>query len=67
MAICITLMMGRIGSVAGSNAVAVFFETMCNTTFLLSGGLLVVCAMLSILLPTADSPLKPKTTPVDVP
>lgn len=37
MAVCITLMFGRIGSVFGANMGAVLLETYCLTTFFISG------------------------------
>lgn len=37
MSVCISLMMGRLGSVFGSNLVATMLEYNCEATFLMSG------------------------------
>lgn len=46
MAVCISLMFGRLGSVAGSNMVALLIDDQCNSVFLLSGGS-VICKLLN--------------------
>lgn len=37
MAVCISLMMGRLGSVVGSNVVGIILDYNCDLTFLISG------------------------------
>lgn len=51
MAICISLMMGRIGSVVGSNLVALTLESHCEATFWASGLSLIACGFLSYFIP----------------
>jgi MFS transporter, VNT family, synaptic vesicle glycoprotein 2 len=51
MSLCIVLMIGRFGAVAGSNFVSVMIVTQCELMFGLFGGLLLASAIISILLP----------------
>uniref|UniRef100_A0A182W4A7 Major facilitator superfamily (MFS) profile domain-containing protein n=1 Tax=Anopheles minimus TaxID=112268 RepID=A0A182W4A7_9DIPT len=51
MAICISLMFGRLGSIVGSNLVGFLLDTHCELTFWISGLLLVGCGMLSFFIP----------------
>lgn len=51
MAVCITLMCGRLGSVFGANMVAVLLDTYCSVTFLASGIALILCGVLSFFIP----------------
>lgn len=44
MGVCLSLMMGRLGGVAGSNMVAILIEDHCETTFYLAGVSL-ICTM----------------------
>lgn len=41
MAICISLMFGRIGSITGSNTAAFLLENYCKSAFYLSGSILI--------------------------
>ncbi|GBP21583.1 Synaptic vesicle glycoprotein 2A [Eumeta japonica] len=51
MAVCLALMMGRVGSVLGSNVIGLLLETECALSFYLFGGLLIVCSLLCLTLP----------------
>lgn len=51
MAICVSLMMGRIGSVVGTNIVGAFLATNCEETFYVSCIALMACAILVLFLP----------------
>ncbi|XP_064556867.1 synaptic vesicle glycoprotein 2B isoform X1 [Drosophila montana] len=50
-AVCICLMLGRMGSVFGSNIIGILLETYCHVTFEVFSGFILVCAFLSYLLP----------------
>ncbi|GAB0095766.1 synaptic vesicle glycoprotein 2B-like [Sergentomyia squamirostris] len=54
MSVCISLMMGRLGSVFGSNLVAAMLEYNCEATFLISGISLILCGILSIFIPNVQ-------------
>lgn len=49
--LCLVLMIGRMGAVAGSNFVSLMIVTQCKLMFGLFGGLLLMSALISILLP----------------
>ncbi|KAG7310148.1 hypothetical protein JYU34_004701 [Plutella xylostella] len=51
MAVCLSLMFGRVGSVLGSNVIGILLETSCGVSFYLFGGLLIVCSLLCLTLP----------------
>ncbi|XP_055587481.1 synaptic vesicle glycoprotein 2B-like [Uranotaenia lowii] len=51
MAVCISLMFGRLGSVAGANMVGFLLDTQCEVTFWISGVSLLGCAILSFFIP----------------
>ncbi|GAB0092484.1 hypothetical protein DMENIID0001_074800 [Sergentomyia squamirostris] len=51
MAVSISLMVGRLGSVFGANMVAAILEYNCEATFLISGISLILCGILSIFIP----------------
>ncbi|KAL5277330.1 hypothetical protein ACFFRR_002524 [Megaselia abdita] len=51
MAICISLMIGRTGSLIGANMVSAIFEVNCEASFILSASALLVSAFLGFLLP----------------
>lgn len=51
MSLCIVLMIGRIGAVAGSNFVSLMILTQCELMFGFFGCLLLTSALISILLP----------------
>uniref|UniRef100_A0A182IPZ6 Major facilitator superfamily (MFS) profile domain-containing protein n=1 Tax=Anopheles atroparvus TaxID=41427 RepID=A0A182IPZ6_ANOAO len=52
MAVCLTLMMGRLGSVFGSNLVGLIMEQNCTFTFLLFASCSIICAVLTLFLPS---------------
>uniref|UniRef100_A0A7G3AZ92 Putative synaptic vesicle transporter svop n=2 Tax=Lutzomyia longipalpis TaxID=7200 RepID=A0A7G3AZ92_LUTLO len=54
MSVCISLMMGRLGSVFGSNLVAAMLEFNCEATFLISGISLILCGVLSFSIPNVQ-------------
>lgn len=51
MSLCIVLMIGRLGAVAGSNFVSLMILTNCELMFGIFGGTLLVSAVVSLLLP----------------
>lgn len=51
MSLCVVLMIGRIGAVAGSNFVSFLLVRQCELMFGLFGGLLLISAAISIRLP----------------
>lgn len=51
MAICISLMFGRLGSVVGATMVGILLDTQCEMTFWISGISLVGCGVLSFFIP----------------
>uniref|UniRef100_A0A182INB7 Major facilitator superfamily (MFS) profile domain-containing protein n=1 Tax=Anopheles atroparvus TaxID=41427 RepID=A0A182INB7_ANOAO len=51
MAVCISLMFGRLGSVVGANIVGVLLDTNCELTFWISGVSLIACGVLSFFIP----------------
>uniref|UniRef100_A0A1I8MZK1 Major facilitator superfamily (MFS) profile domain-containing protein n=1 Tax=Musca domestica TaxID=7370 RepID=A0A1I8MZK1_MUSDO len=60
MAVCISLMVGRIGSVTGSNVLGALIETHCEEALYSSSIALVVAAILALLMPKAASEKKKK-------
>ncbi|KAJ8730623.1 hypothetical protein PYW08_002036 [Mythimna loreyi] len=57
MAIGLTMMIGRIGSIFGTNIAGVLINAFCEMTFYLFGGLLIFCSLLAFVLPrTQRSP-----------
>lgn len=51
MAVCISLMCGRLGSVVGANIVGILLDNYCSATFLMSGISLIVCGVLAFFIP----------------
>ncbi|XP_058458628.1 synaptic vesicle glycoprotein 2B-like isoform X1 [Malaya genurostris] len=51
MAVCLSLMMGRLGSVAGTNLIGLIMEQNCTVTFALFAACSLVGAMLTLILP----------------
>ncbi|XP_058465632.1 synaptic vesicle glycoprotein 2B-like isoform X2 [Malaya genurostris] len=51
MAVCISLMFGRLGSVVGANIVGVLLDTHCELSFWISGISLIGCGILSFFIP----------------
>ncbi|XP_004529668.1 organic cation/carnitine transporter 7 [Ceratitis capitata] len=60
MAVCISLMIGRIGSVTGSNILGVLIETHCELALYGPSVALIVAGALGFLLPKANNVIKPK-------
>ncbi|XP_073828252.1 synaptic vesicle glycoprotein 2B-like [Musca autumnalis] len=60
MAVCISLMVGRIGSVTGSNVLGALIDTHCEEALYSSSISLVVAAVLGLLMPKAVSEKKKK-------
>ncbi|CAH0723970.1 unnamed protein product, partial [Brenthis ino] len=55
MAVCLAMMMGRVGSMCASSLIGVFLETNCGLSFYLFGGIIIVCALLCFTLPAKNS------------
>uniref|UniRef100_A0A1Y9G865 Major facilitator superfamily (MFS) profile domain-containing protein n=1 Tax=Anopheles albimanus TaxID=7167 RepID=A0A1Y9G865_ANOAL len=55
MAVCISLMFGRLGSVVGANIVGVLLDSYCELTFWISGVSLIACGALSFFIPNIYS------------
>lgn len=51
MAVCISLMFGRLGSVFGANVVGLILDSYCDVTFIFSGSLLCLSGALAFLIP----------------
>ncbi|XP_026478597.1 synaptic vesicle glycoprotein 2C-like isoform X2 [Ctenocephalides felis] len=51
MALCLSLMIGRLGASAGSNGVGYMLEYKCDGVFFVFGGILLLCAFLTIFIP----------------
>lgn len=60
MAMCISLMMGRIGSVTGSNVLGALIDTHCAAALHTSAGALIIAGCLSLLLPKPKTQKSPK-------
>ncbi|KAJ8721340.1 hypothetical protein PYW07_002115 [Mythimna separata] len=57
MAVGLTMMIGRMGSIVGTNVAGLLLNAICEMTFYLFGGLLIFCGLLAFLLPgTRRSP-----------
>ncbi|XP_063360173.1 synaptic vesicle glycoprotein 2A-like isoform X2 [Cydia amplana] len=55
MAVSLAIMLGRIGSVVGTNLAGLLINASCESTFYFFGGLLLVCGFMAFLLPRAQS------------
>ncbi|KAL5276213.1 hypothetical protein ACFFRR_001814 [Megaselia abdita] len=62
MAVCICLMMGRLGCVTGANLFAALIETHCEVAFLIPAGLIIAAGLLSFLIPKPKFQLKPTSS-----
>lgn len=51
MAISLSLMCGRLGSIFGSNIVGIFLDNYCESTFLFAGGALILGCILVFFIP----------------
>ncbi|CAG4983594.1 unnamed protein product [Parnassius apollo] len=54
MAVSLSMMVGRIGSVTGANVAGLLLNAACTATFYLFGGLLMVCGLSAFLLPSSN-------------
>ncbi|KAL0831764.1 hypothetical protein ABMA28_001303 [Loxostege sticticalis] len=59
MAVCLSMMMGRVGSMAGSNLIGVFLQSNCGISFYLFGGIIIVNALFCLTLPGKKQDNKP--------
>ncbi|XP_055847868.1 synaptic vesicle glycoprotein 2B isoform X2 [Episyrphus balteatus] len=50
-AVCICLMIGRLGSVVGNNIIGAALETYCEVTFYIFSILIILCSLLTLVLP----------------
>ncbi|XP_004929455.2 putative transporter SVOPL [Bombyx mori] len=64
MAVSLSMMLGRTGSVVGTNVAGILLRAACEATFYLFGGLLLVCGGLTLLLPKSREEHKPKTSKI---
>ncbi|XP_050668706.1 synaptic vesicle glycoprotein 2C-like [Leptidea sinapis] len=55
MAISLTMMSGRFGSIVGANVIGSLINAACEVTFYSYGGVLIVCGLLSFILPRAKT------------
>ncbi|XP_013185277.2 synaptic vesicle glycoprotein 2C [Amyelois transitella] len=55
MAVSLTMMVGRCGSIVGTNVAGVMINAACEATFYMFGGLLLVCSVASLLVPKAKT------------
>ncbi|XP_026759665.2 synaptic vesicle glycoprotein 2C-like [Galleria mellonella] len=51
MALCLSMMMGRVGSMMGSNLIGVFLQTNCGVSFYLFGGIIILNSLFCLTLP----------------
>lgn len=59
MAVCISLMLGRIGSVSGSYVMGALIETHCELAFYTSSFALILAGCLGFLMPKTQEVKKP--------
>ncbi|XP_059055489.1 synaptic vesicle glycoprotein 2B-like [Achroia grisella] len=62
MAVSLTMMIGRTGSVIGTNVAGLMINAACEATFYTFGGLLILCGLLAFLLPRSKPPAKSTKT-----
>lgn len=60
MAVCIALMVGRLGSVVGSNMLGILLEQHCELTFGIASVLLIVCGLLTFFIPNIRQSVETK-------
>ncbi|XP_055845871.1 synaptic vesicle glycoprotein 2B-like [Episyrphus balteatus] len=65
MAVCISLMLGRIGSVTGAYVFGTLIEHYCKTSLFVATIPMIACAFLSLLLPSDVNKKKEKNSNVD--
>ncbi|XP_045768641.1 synaptic vesicle glycoprotein 2C-like [Maniola jurtina] len=61
MAISLSMMVGRLGSIVGTNIAGVLINAACEVTFYFFGGMLICCAALALLLPKSKGKPTEKT------
>lgn len=61
MAVCIALMVGRLGSVVGSNMLGILLEEYCELTFGIASVLLIICGVLAFFIPNISQRVLSKT------
>ncbi|XP_023940099.1 synaptic vesicle glycoprotein 2B isoform X2 [Bicyclus anynana] len=61
MAIGLSMMVGRVGSIVGTNVAGLMINSVCEATFYLFGGGLIFCGALSLLLPRSKDKDSEKT------
>ncbi|XP_055586739.1 putative transporter SVOPL [Uranotaenia lowii] len=59
MAVCISMMFGRLGCVVGANVTGALLDHNCELTFGLSGSILLACAVFSLFMPKIAKQLRP--------
>lgn len=62
MAVCIALMVGRLGSVVGSNMLGILLEEHCEVTFGIASVLLIICGLLAFFIPNIRQSVQPKAS-----
>ncbi|XP_068632546.1 putative transporter SVOPL isoform X2 [Battus philenor] len=62
MAVGLSMMMGRVGSIAGSNVAGILLNAFCEVTFYLFGGFLMLCGASALLLPGSKKETKEDVT-----
>lgn len=60
MAVCISMMVGRLGSVVGANLLGFLLDSQCELTFAIPGTFLLVCGVLSFFIPGITAGRRPK-------
>ncbi|XP_055843962.1 synaptic vesicle glycoprotein 2A-like [Episyrphus balteatus] len=65
MAICISLMFGRLGSVVGANIVGLLLAEHCESTFYISTVALILCGFLAFLIPKQEKQKGDEETGLD--
>ncbi|XP_045534652.1 synaptic vesicle glycoprotein 2C-like [Papilio machaon] len=53
MAVSLSMMIGRVGSIIGANIAGIMLNAACEVTFYFFGGILMFCGLLSFLLPSS--------------
>ncbi|XP_054727892.1 synaptic vesicle glycoprotein 2A-like [Anastrepha obliqua] len=61
MAVCISLMVGRLGSVIGANVAGALMDHYCELNFYIACGAMYICALLALLLPRKSADEKGKS------
>lgn len=62
MAVCLTVMMGRLGGMVGVNMVALLIETHCQLTFGIAATIMLMCGLLTFGIPHIMDTEKKETT-----